>query len=229
MWIAPYNSQVDGLKAKLREIVHLWTALKRGKRVRTAASVFGFPKKGKLDPAKMVKKMNAVDKEVLRSQKLVLLIDEADLLSPGNRDAISEVLKILRNDSRPNGGAQVFEVGDPMQGEPYLRLDEREHVPGKQQLGARREITAESDAAKDPDLVVVMLDETPRFDSPLYSAGALEARLGHRGPRLMELLGKACARTVTANEQLSKISLFGTTKEVMDAAQSHRRHHATML
>ena len=108
MWIAPYNSQVDALKAKLRGLAHLWIALRRGRSVRTAASVFGFPKWGKLDAAKMEKKMNAADKEVLRSENLVLLIDEADLLSPGNRDAISEVLKILREDSRPNGGAQNF-------------------------------------------------------------------------------------------------------------------------
>ena len=39
----------------------------------------------------------------------------ADLLTPTNRDAIARVLQIVRGDARVNGGAQIFEVGDPMQ------------------------------------------------------------------------------------------------------------------
>jgi len=64
----------------------------------------------------MAHKMSATDKALLSKRNLLLMIDEADLLTPGNRDAMSRVLQIVRGDARPNGGAQVFEVGDPMQG-----------------------------------------------------------------------------------------------------------------
>jgi len=90
----------------------------------------------------MAHKMSATDKALLSKRNLLLMIDEADLLTPGNRDAMSRVLQIVRGDARPNGGAQVFEVGDPMQGAPYLSVREKNDcIPGRQELGARKEVT----------------------------------------------------------------------------------------
>ena len=220
LWIAPYNSQVDSLKEKVSKRPGLWEALRRGERVRTAASVFGLPKNGGGSPEWMARRMSAKDRALLQQPRLLLLIDEADLLTPTNRDAIARVLQIVRGNDRVNGGAQIVEVGDPMQGGPYLSEAEKaDCVPGRKDLGARKEMTVEAAAMKSSELKVVMLDETPRFDTVLYSSGAAEARLGFRGPKLLALLEAACARTLTEEEEVSKVSLFGTNKQVMECSE----------
>jgi hypothetical protein len=219
LWIAPYNSQVDSLKSKLRKWPHLWEALKRGKHVRTAASVFGFPKGGGGVPERIAHRLSSKDRALLQKPKLLLLIDEADLLTPMNRDVMSRVLQIVRGDPSVNGGVQIVEVGDPMQGAPYLGDNEKaDCIPGRKDLGARKEITVEAEAMKSSALKVVMLTDTPRFDTKLYRDAAAEARLGFKGPCLIALLELACKRVLTAEEELSKMSLFGTNKQVMDCS-----------
>lgn len=215
LWIAPYNSQVDSLKSKLRKWPHLWEALKRGKHVRTAASVFGFPKGGGGVPERMAHRLSSKDRALLQKPKLLLLIDEADLLTPTNRDVMSRVLQIVRGDPSVNGGVQIVEVGDPM----HLGDNEKaDSIPGRKDLGARKEITVEAEAMKNSALKVVMLTDTPRFDTKLYRDAAAEARLGFKGPCLIALLELACKRVLTAEEELSKMSLFGTNKQVMDCS-----------
>jgi len=119
-------------------------------------------------------------------------------------------------DARVSGGAQIFEVGDPMQGAPYLSAKEKtDCVPGRMDIGARKEVTVEAEAMKSAGLKVVMLSETPRFDSALYCDGAAEARLGHKGDHLLALLRMACKRGLSAEEALNKVSLFGVNEQVM--------------
>ena len=38
LWLAPYNSQVDSLKARVGPKAHLWRALKSGRRLMTVAA-----------------------------------------------------------------------------------------------------------------------------------------------------------------------------------------------
>jgi len=56
----------------------------------------------------------------------------------------------------------------------------------------------EAEVMKSSDMKVVMLEDTPRFDTTLYCQGAAEARLGHKGPHLLALLKQACEREVDA-------------------------------
>ena len=60
------------------------------------------------------------------------------------------MLQIVRGSDHVNGGAQIFEVGDPMQGGPYLSEAEKANcVPGRKDLGPRKEVTVKNrDIAK---------------------------------------------------------------------------------
>jgi hypothetical protein len=55
-----------------------------------------------------------------------------------------------------------------------------------------------------------------RFEEVLYSEGAAELRLGNTGRRAIALCERACARVLTEQEVLEKMTIFGTSAEVME-------------
>ena len=102
----------------------------------------------------MLSHMSAADKQMLSRPGVKLLIDEADLLSPHNRDAIASIMRLL------NPSVQIFEVGDPMQGKPYLNADEGVTLEEAVHLGARKELTIEGEFMQNSARAVVMLRQT---------------------------------------------------------------------
>ena len=116
LWIAPHNSHKDDLIERALRRPNVWQVIQRGKFIKTAASAFSIPMEGSLDPEMMIAGMSADVKELVRRPNFKLIINEADILSPYKRDAIGLVLAKLRNNSLPDGGAQVLEqVTDEME------------------------------------------------------------------------------------------------------------------
>ena len=182
----------------------------------TASAAFAIPMNQKPDPERMAKEMHPRVKEIVKKQKLKVIVDEADLLSPGKRDAIGKVLQIVRNDPRPDGGAQFLEGGDSFQGAPYQNEAEREVVPGALAVGARVELTIEGEHMKAPGRKVMELQTSERFGEALYVEGSRDIRLGHASARATELVKVTSARHFTEAEDLDAVTLYGSTQEVME-------------
>ena len=78
-------------------------------------------------------KMNAARRNVIRGIEL-LIIDEVSMLRADLLDAIDWVMRNVRNDNRPFGGAQVMFIGDLLQLPPIVKPEEwqylRKYYPG---------------------------------------------------------------------------------------------------
>ena len=216
MWIAPYNSHVDGARPRVMGRPVVASALRYGRRMRTASSLFKLPFNRKPDPVVMAREISAKDKALLREPNLKIVIDEDDLLTPDRRDAIGEALKIVRSCAEPDGGVQMFEVGDLMQGKPYLIAAEKELDREAMQVGPRKELTIEGRHMQDPGRAIVFLSQTERFSELVYQQGSHAIRLGDTGRQAKELVRVARDRHVTEAENLEGINLYGTNTEVME-------------
>jgi hypothetical protein len=78
--------------------------------LKTAAAAFAYPLKGLASAKTMQKVLNERTKELLREPNLLIIIDEAGLVPPLKRDETSEMLKLLRQSPKPDGGVKVLEV-----------------------------------------------------------------------------------------------------------------------
>jgi len=174
VWLAPYNSQVDSAKERARARPRLWRALRYGRNMRTAASVFKFPLRRRPVAKQMVAQMSATTKAMLRAPNLRIVLDEVDLLTPARRDQISEALVEIRGDPRPDGSVQVCEVCDMFQGEPYTCEAEKEMCQGAFLAGPRRELTIEGVHMDAPGRAVCFLEKTERFKEQVYQDGSKE-------------------------------------------------------
>jgi len=219
---APYNTHVDKLRVDMVQTnPRLKLAMSTQGRLvlKTAAAAFAYPLKGLASAKTMQKVLNERTKELLREPNLLIIIDEAGLVPPLKRDETSEMLKLLRQSPKPDGGVKVLEVQDCFQGEPFMSDAEKEKVMVN---GVPRiELNVEGEFIKDINREVIFFTESKRFIGPLkevYEQGANELRGGGTGQKAQELVAYGRARTFSEAENLAAFTLYGTSKEVMDGS-----------
>ena len=186
---------------------------------KTTAAAFSFPTRGIAKPSQMAAQMSATMKALLKEDNLFMVIDESALVSCFKRDATSELLKIVRESNEPDGGLQVLEVQDLMQGEPFH--SEAEKAAATVNGVMLKELNVEGEFMSDPNREIVFLHESNRFTGPLkeiYEQGANELRGGATGAKVQEMMTIALARNFTPEEEVEALTLYGTSKEVMDAS-----------
>ena len=169
--------------------------------------------------ANMVAGLNPEMKELLQTQELLIIIDEAALLKWCSRDAISEMLAIVRNQPDAlDGGATILEVSDPCQG--LMELSKKEAEPFLRNGVLYREVYTDGAFMEDSRREKVFFTEVKRFIGPLkdvYVEGANALRYGDTGPKVQALTRLASQRQFTDAEDLEALTLFGTSKEVVES------------
>jgi hypothetical protein len=143
----------------------------------------------------------------LKEDNLFMVIDESALVSCFKRDATSELLKIVRESNEPDGGLQVLEVQDLMQGEPFH--SEAEKAAATVNGVMLKELNVEGEFMSDPNREIVFLHESNRFTGPLketYEQGANELRGGGTGAKVQEMMRIAVARNFTPEEDVDRVA-----------------------
>jgi hypothetical protein len=216
----PYNTHVDKLRTDVSSDPELAEAVVARRIIfKTTAAAFSFPTRGIAKPSQMAAQMSATMKALLKEDNLFMVIDESALVSCFKRDATSELLKIVRESNEPDGGLQVLEVQDLMQGEPFH--SEAEKAAATVNGVMLKELNVEGEFMSDPNREIVFLHESNRFTGPLkeiYEQGANELRGGGTGAKVQEMMKIAVARNFTPEEDVEALTLYGTSKEVMDAS-----------
>ena len=217
--VAPYNTHVDKVRADLCSIPKLKAAIE-AKRVvvKTAAAAFAYPLQGMARAHVMEAQLPAKMRALLREKELFLIIDESALISFFKRDATDELLQMLRGSSEADGGVQVMEVQDPLQAEVCHSAAEKTAELTKAG-DMMRELNIEGKFMNAKDREVVFLTRSQRFIGPLketYEEGAKELRGGCTGAAARKLVDTGLARVLTPAEELEKMTLYGTSREVMD-------------
>ena len=216
----PYNTHVDKLRTDVSSDPELAEAVAARRIIfKTTAAAFSFPTRGIAKPSQMAAQMSATMKALLKEDNLFMVIDESALVSCFKRDATSELLKIVRESNEPDGGLQVLEVQDLMQGEPFH--SEAEKAAATVNGVMLKELNVEGEFMSDPNREIVFLHESNRFTGPLkeiYEQGANELRGGATGAKVQEMMTIALARNFTPEEEVEALTLYGTSKEVMDAS-----------
>ena len=223
LMVAPYNTQVDKLFDDISTCPLLMQCLGSRLMLKTASAAFNLPMKAIANAQLMAQGLNAEMMEVLRTDELLIIIDEAALLKYINRDAISELLGIIRNDATAlDGGAQILEVSDPCQG--LAELVPAELSPAQKQEFMingvlRREVYTDGEFMQDPRREKVFFTEVRRFVGPLkdvYVAGADALRYGDAGRAAQDMTRIATEREFDMKEDLEALTLYGTSKEVVE-------------
>ena len=219
LMVAPYNTQVDKLFEDTSPCAFLMENLGGRLKLRTAASAFNFPMNEMADAARMARGLNPEMREMLQTEELLIIIDEAALLKFVNRDAISALLTIVRNNGDAlDGGATILAVSDPCQGVTELSKDEKKRFTVNGVL--IRELYTDGEFMSDARREKVFYTEVKRFVGPLqdvYVQGADALRYGDTGGKAQAMVEVATQREFTAAEDLKAITLFGTSKEVVEA------------
>ena len=134
----------------------------------------------------MVAGLNPEMKELLQTQELLIIIDEAALLKWCSRDAISEMLAIVRNQPDAlDGGATILEVSDPCQG--LMELSKKEAEPFLRNGVLYREVYTDGAFMEDSRREKVFFTEVKRFTPPQGVAAVLQCQ-GNSGA----LIGRRC-------------------------------------
>ena len=218
LMVAPYNTQVDKLYDDISSCPFLMEAVEGRLFLKTAASAFNFPMNATTHAKSMAAGVNPETRELLQSKELLIIMDEAALLKWINRDEISVMLGIVRgNPLALDGGAVILEVADPCQGLSELSKEEKQRfmVNGVLQC----EGYVEGTFMADPRREKVFYTEVRRFVGPLkdvYEAGANDLRYGDTGPKARAMIDVASKREFTDAEDLKALTLYGTSKEVVD-------------
>ena len=217
--VAPYNTRVDKLFEDISGCTDLLAELGKRLTLRTAASAFNFPMNEAPCATIMAAGLNPEMRELLQTEDLLIIIDEAALLKWCSRDAISETLIIVRsNPAELDGGAIILEMSDPCQG--LSELSKKEAAPYLWNGVLQREVYTDGEFMQDPRRAKVFYTEVKRFVGPLkdvYVKGADALRYGDTGPNAQALTRLASQREFTEAEDLEALTLFGTSKEVVEA------------
>ena len=117
-----------------------------------------------------------------------------------------------------DGGATILEVSDPCQG--LMELSKKEAEPYLRNGVLPREVYTDGAFVEDPRREKVFFTDVKRFRGALkdvYVEGANELRYGDTGPKAQALVKVASQRQFTTAEDLEALTLFGTSKEVVES------------
>ena len=97
-----------------------------------------------------------------------------------------------------------------------LSKDEKEMVKGASAVGPKKELNIEGEFMTNPKRKFHFLKQAERFKETLFCNGTDDMRLGHASRDAIELTNVTTQRSITEHEDLHALTIFGTTREVME-------------